>query len=1004
MIGEASHIKGQEYRVLSKVVDDKGNKINTQSNNDNIAGTTSTGRGGVLDSVAQNHIEDLDVEKEKALLESKDIITEYGMYISGQLVKAANEYSDSSKSQLEKRVLDDIKTLSEMGISEQKISNLITDEYYGGNSIFKLAYKNGNYDNPTQEELEDACKIIKTILRLRMNYVNKITSLMQKMLRINYRVLGLSEEQAKIYIDSLGSNDNSSVKTVGDIKNIIFANKDKFITNGGKSVDLRKLGFGVILCGDEELGFAGSKSNEEAMFKLIQQAMRYDVVVVAHGGERGKNVNVLSDEDEKSFDNEWKDYINGLYDDVEEKILDQIESKFQNHKKALSFINNFNRIIEDNMFNYISIFQEESKKLNSSEKDNLLEACKKATEECINRSSKVASDAIAAYDKKIKRLEVEDEDDERFKQRMERNLEIIKTKNLMVLIVEHYLYGKLNDANLNFIKTQFKYYWHCQPTRTLKAGPFEDVNELVRQLIKEGYKKILIEDCNPGGHKLADDIMNTKGILINHSNFSNYVESSLIDTNDQNYLSIYEAESQLKIFAESYGIDYDDDQYLNECCSWYKNNYDIIQEGKIIDVLKVFFKKVIGAIIGFVKGIIGLIKKVFHKLKEKFNGTKEEPKDTDSKFQKPIDASFIDIKSNKVVKVSANNRKDLEKVASDMCSAISGEIKKINSKQQSSMKKIEKDIDALEKQENNNIHHESFVDIDILEFISMGQNLLEAVDFLNEFQEDENGNPVNNEDETDDSDYTVDDSSDSGDGNTDPETNDDNEPSTDDYSMDNNDTDTQSNDQAEDEPDTKSDNAQQDDQNQNDDDYEIPDDDEDAQQNDQQNQGNDENPNSEAPEPDGDDEFSMDDNTTDDSTADGNSGDSGYQSSNDVSSDSEDNTSEKLKDLESIVFDDLSSEEKKMKIKELKDLYIAVYNKCGSILELITGIRKDEETVQIIEYISNTLIDLKQYVNDYMNDVFDSKTYMENLSQLQKYIMILTAINKVFTQIRLENE
>ena len=71
---------------------------------------------------------------------------------------------------------------------------------------------------------------------------------------------------------------------------------------------------------------------------------------------------------------------------------------------------------------------------------------------------------------------------------------------------------------------------------------------------------------------------------------------------------------------------------------------------------------------------------------------------------------------------------------------------------------------------------------------------------------------------------------------------------------------------------------------------------------------------------------------------------------------------------------------------------------------MLAGIRRDEETIQIVEYISNTLIDLKEYVHDYISKVFDSKTYIENLSQLQKYIMIFNAINKVFEQIRAENE
>ena len=156
------------------------------------------------------------------------------------------------------------------------------------------------------------------------------------------------------------------------------------------------------------------------------------------------------------------------------------------------------------------------------------------------------------------------------------------------------------------------------------------------------------------------------------------------------------------------------------------------------------------------------------------------------------------------------------------------------------------------------------------------------------------------------------------------------------------------------------------------------------------------------PAEDGEEEFSMDDEGGEEG-GDDQSQEFTDGENQDMPSE-EDETITKLKELESVIFDDLSEEEKNMKITELKALYITVYKKCGTISEMLSGIKKDEETIQIIEYISNTLIDLKEYVNDYINKVFDSKTYIENLAQLQKYIMIFNAINKVFEQIKAENE
>ena len=163
------------------------------------------------------------------------------------------------------------------------------------------------------------------------------------------------------------------------------------------------------------------------------------------------------------------------------------------------------------------------------------------------------------------------------------------------------------------------------------------------------------------------------------------------------------------------------------------------------------------------------------------------------------------------------------------------------------------------------------------------------------------------------------------------------------------------------------------------------------------------------PADDGEEEFSMDDDSGE-GGGEGSEGgeeapaeDQGGEQSTDDTSSEDSETNSKLKELETVVFDDLTEDEKNMKITELKALYITVYKKCGTISEMLAGIKKDEETIQIIEYISNTLIDLREYVNDYINKVFDSKTYIENLSQLQKYIMIFNAINKVFEQIKDEN-
>lgn len=953
VIVEAKQIKGQEYEKLSKTRDKDGEIIKDKDIRDNKRGTVSTGKGGVLDSVAQNHIEDIDLEKEKIISESSDIIGEYFDYLNGEFEKAFDRYDNNSSSQLEKRMLEDYTELKKIVGSSSKAYDLITDEWYGVKHLFD---ENGNAN---EYELSEK---IKLILKLRINYVNKITSLMSKMLTANYNLLGLSEKQASIYIEALNSGTNDSVKAAGEIKKLIKDNGDKFITNNGESIDLRPLGFGVILGPSKgyELGIKGTDgSNKDAMLTLIQSAMRYDVVIIAHGGEDEKEVGIDID----GINNKLRDFQN-------EQIIPKLREYLHVKLKGIPRLNTFTNRIEDldkDIFidTWLPVINDEFKKNNRNKTTSMVS---KFIDIVIENDIRNIKNKF--LDKVYESVIKSDKIDDSYKKK-EKEL-----KEYLALEIEMQVYRNAQYLVLNL---NYDSYWSCQPTKTLKGGPFTEVNDLVRQLIKEGYKSIMIKDCNPGGHKLAKDIMSTKGITINHSDFSNFVESYLIDSNDPYILTINEVENSLKEFAESFKIDYNDDEYLEECCNWYLENIEIINEGVFGDKLKEFFRKILAGIIGFFKKIFNLVQKALIKLKQLFQGTKEEPKNINAKFQKPIKTPIIDVDSVKVIEITSDTRADLDKDASDMCLKIANKIKEFNKKQQYSLKKIEKDIDEL-SQKNEKANKESVESWDyfMLEDFISENDLLKQVEFLLEF-EAEGADPEENEGE----DFTMDDSSEQPASQEEPQE----EPEQDeDYDM-GEEGEGESTDDSSNEPETEDDNEP----NEEDENYELPDDEE----------GGEENQPSDEEGGEQDEEFSMDDSEGGEGEGEENTDDSPEEGSDDVPSDDE--TNSKLKELETVIFDNLNEEEKKLKISELKQLFFTVYKKCSSIASLLSEIRTDEETIQIVEYISNVLIDLKHYINDYIVQIYDSKTYVENLSHLQKYIMIFNAINKVFDEIKREN-
>lgn len=114
--------------------------------------------------------------------------------------------------------------------------------------------------------------------------------------------------------------------------------------------------------------------------------------------------------------------------------------------------------------------------------------------------------------------------------------------------------------------------------------------------------------------------------------------------------------------------------------------------------------------------------------------------------------------------------------------------------------------------------------------------------------------------------------------------------------------------------------------------------------------------------------------------------------------------SQKLKEIEKSIFDQLTPEQQKTKTAELKNLYTETYEKCQSIIDIISGIEKAPNQARVYDYIVKNLVDLQKYIRDYLENLFDSKTYIENMTELQKYLAILDTINNVFAEMQKKSE
>lgn len=143
-----------------------------------------------------------------------------------------------------------------------------------------------------------------------------------------------------------------------------------------------------------------------------------------------------------------------------------------------------------------------------------------------------------------------------------------------------------------------------------------------------------------------------------------------------------------------------------------------------------------------------------------------------------------------------------------------------------------------------------------------------------------------------------------------------------------------------------------------------------------------------------------DDGTNGEDTGDGSSDDSGYGDDTGEEEVDANDPNAKLKELEKSIFDQLSKEQKALKTKELKSLFDLVYNKCTDIINTISGAERTPEQAKVYDYVMNSLTDLQKYVKDYLFQIFDSKTYIENMVQLQKYLTVLDTVSNIFEEVK----
>ena len=136
----------------------------------------------------------------------------------------------------------------------------------------------------------------------------------------------------------------------------------------------------------------------------------------------------------------------------------------------------------------------------------------------------------------------------------------------------------------------------------------------------------------------------------------------------------------------------------------------------------------------------------------------------------------------------------------------------------------------------------------------------------------------------------------------------------------------------------------------------------------------------------GDDEGGGDD------TGGGDSGSGGFDGGADGE---EEPTDDEVKQQNADMFTSLSAEEQKIKIVELKKLYLELYTNCDDILNRIDEFPVDEDTIDIISRVSSAMYRIKKEMEDYLQLKFPNATYYEYDVAYNRFLYFYNSVAEI---------
>ena len=159
---------------------------------------------------------------------------------------------------------------------------------------------------------------------------------------------------------------------------------------------------------------------------------------------------------------------------------------------------------------------------------------------------------------------------------------------------------------------------------------------------------------------------------------------------------------------------------------------------------------------------------------------------------------------------------------------------------------------------------------------------------------------------------------------------------------------------------------------------------------------------SDTGEDDGDQNF-MDDDGGD--SAEGGGDDSGSEEAHEDSGDQQEGEEQPegkdydINKIEDELFSSLTPEQIAIKNHELKDQFIELYSIIGSTLVRINDISKSNENINVLKFITEKLLELREMIDFNITTAYQTRTYIENNIIYQQCIATLNAIADIIDNI-----